>query len=62
MKLKDLENVIETDCEVGLTDKTQSDFPFVDTWNNWIHSGLQTLDVDILSISSCGYLLIILDI
>lgn len=61
MKLKDLEHVITPDSEVGITDRTRS-LPFVDSWSNWTNSGLKTLDVNVLSISSCGYLLIILDI
>lgn len=62
MKLKDLKNVIPGNCDVGLTDKEQSDLPFVDTWNNWMNGGLKTMDVDVIEISSCGYLLIRLDV
>ena len=62
MKLKDLKDIIPEDCNVGLTDKEQSDLPFVDTWNNWKHGRLKTMDVNIVEISSCGYLLIRLDI
>lgn len=61
MKLKDLAYIITPDSEVGITDRTRQ-LPFVDSWGKWINGGLKTLDVNILSISSCGYLLIILDI
>lgn len=61
MKLKDLEYVITPDTDVGITDRTKQ-LPLVDSWERWTNGGLKTLDVNVLSISSCGYLLIVLDI
>lgn len=62
MKLVDLRNVIEKDCEVGLLDEAESDLPVVDTWNNWINGGLKTLDVEIKSIRAEAYLILVLRI
>lgn len=61
IKLKDLEYVITPDTSVGITDRARQ-LPLVDSWGSWTKGGLKTLDVKVLSISSCGYLLIILDI
>lgn len=62
MTLEDLKDIIPKDCEVGLMDKAETDLPLVDTWGNWIDGGLKRLDVEILEISSAGYLLIRLNI
>lgn len=62
MILNDLKTVIPKNCKVGITDRDNSDLPYVDTWENWINGGLKTLDVKVLQIESAGYLLITLDI
>lgn len=61
MKLYELEDIIPKYERVGFSDKDYNDIPFVDTWGNWIDGGLETLDVEVLRIQSCGFLLIILD-
>lgn len=62
MKLYELKDIILKEEDVGITDKLESDMPFVDSWENWINGGLKTLDVDVLRIESQGYLLIVLNI
>lgn len=58
MKLTDLKSIIPKDQDVGLSAIGEDVLPIVDTWENWINGGLNTLDVEVNSISSCGYLLL----
>lgn len=58
MKLTDLKDIIPKDQDVGLEAIGEDVLPIVDTWENWIDGGLNTLDVEVNSISSCGYLLL----
>ena len=58
MKLTDLKSIIPKDQDVGLAAIGEDVLPIVDTWENWINGGLNTLDVEVNSISSCGYLLL----
>lgn len=62
MTLEDLKDIIPKDCEVGLVDKAETDLPLVNMRENRISVGLKTLDVEILDISSVGYLFIRLNI
>lgn len=62
MKLIDLKDVIDKNCDVGLLDEEESNLPFVDTWRNWINGGLKTLDIEIVSITASAYLIITLRI
>lgn len=58
MKLTDLKSIIPKDQDVGIAAIGEDVLPIVDTWENWINGGLNTLDVEVNSISSCGYLLL----
>lgn len=62
MKLYELKDIIPKEQNVGFNDKDCNDIPFVDKWGNWINGSLKTLDVEILSLQTCGFLLIILNI
>lgn len=58
MKLADLKDVISKDSTVGITAPNYDDLPIVDTWGNWINGGFKTLDVEVISISSCAFILL----
>lgn len=58
MKLIDLKDIISKDSTVGITAPDYNDLPIVDTWENWINGGLKTLDVEVISISSCAFILL----
>lgn len=58
MKLIDLKNIIPAEQDVGLAAMGEDVLPIVDTWESWVNGGLNTLDVEVNSISSCGYLLL----
>lgn len=62
MKLIDLKDIISKDSKVGITAKEYEDLPIVDTWENWINRRFKTLDVEVLSISSCAFILLELKI
>lgn len=62
LKLSDLKNIIDEDTEVGLIDKTEKGLPVIDSWGNWVNKELKTLNVRVLKMESCGFLLLVLDI
>ena len=61
MKIEDIKDIIPCDCRVGVTDRERKELPFVDSWGNWKNGRLKTFDVEILQITTCGYLLLVLD-
>lgn len=62
MKLKDLKDVIPYNQKVGITNRTKQEIPLIDSWKNWKNGGLKTLDVKVFEITTCGYLLLVLDV